>query len=270
MIDLELLYKNPLTLQAMIAQKEGFFKELDVPVNIKLIDYLPGFDMTHVTANVGDTTKVVEALKSGNDIVITSTLTRTMKIILKRNISPTKKLKLIASSNQSLGIYVERKMKELGLSYESITCKEMKERQKMLDNLEVDGACMIDPFLLRHIGTNYELIQEGKDTSYNYTCWAFKGEYARENPIQVIKFHKALNKATDFYNNMKVSDKFTYASSLLDIDKSLKDFYENLTFVEDTEYSILDLMYVYQWKVEKENYLNFEIDPHKVIFKWKK
>ncbi len=268
MINLRLLYKNPLSLEPIIAQKEGFFKKNKVEVKLDLIGHFPAFDMTKVTANVGDVTRIFERISSGEKLIITSDLTRTMKLILIDGYENKKHLKILSSSDQSLGIYTEYFCKKKNISFEFIVQKDMLKRIEMLKNKEVDGACMIDPFTIPFINNGYKLVYEGKDHVDNYTCWAFKKDYVDNNFLEVINFHKSLNEASIFWNNLSKDKKVQYAHDVLDFDDILDEYYSNLVFNQDKEYDKNALKNCLDWKIKKTP--NIKKDYKDVILKWKK
>ncbi len=268
MINLRLLYKNPLSLQPIIAEREGFFKENDVSVKVDLIGHFPAFDMSKVTANVGDVTRIFERISNGEDLVITSDLTRTMKLILIKGYEKKKHLRILASKDQSLGIYTEYFCKKNNISFEFIVEKNMLKRIELLKNKKVDGACMIDPFTIPFINNGYELVYEGKNHKDNYTCWAFKREYVEKNYNEVINFHKALNKASIFWNNLKKEEKLNYAREVLEFEKDLDWYYSTLRFEQDKEYKKEALNNCLEWKLLKTKNLKKEYKD--VILKWKK
>ncbi len=267
MINLRLLYKNPLSLQPIIAKKEGFFKKNNVKVNIEIIGHFPAFDMSKVTANVGDVTRIFERISAGEELIITSDLTRTMKLILIEGYENKKHLKILSSKDQSLGIYTEYFCKKNNISFEFVVQKDMIKRIELLKNKEVDGACMIDPFTIPFIDKGYKLVYEGKNHKDNYTCWAFKKEYVENNLIDVLNFHKSLNEAANFWNNLDKDDKLKYAHSVLDFDKTLDDYYKNLYFNQDKEYDENALKNALKWKLSKTDNLKKEYKD--VILKWK-
>ncbi len=268
MIKLRLLYKNPLSLEPIIAQKEGFFKNNGVNVDVEIIGHFPSFDMSKVTANVGDVTRVFERISNGEDLVITSDLTRTMKLILIDGYKEKKHLRILSSSDQSLGIYTEYFCKKNNISFEFVVEKNMLKRIELLKEKKVDGACMIDPFTIPFIGNGYELVYEGKDHQDNYTCWAFKREYLSNNLEEVLNFHKSLNQASTFWNNLNKKEKVMYAHEVLEFDEVLDEYYSNLVFEQDQEYNQKALENCLKWKLKKTPELKKEYKD--VILKWKK
>ncbi len=267
MIKLKLLYKNPLSLPPLIAMDKGFFNKNKVNVDIEPVVNLPGFHMDSVTANVGDTTRIFENINNGIDMIITSDLTRTMKLILCDDYKSKGKLKIISSPNQSLGIYTEQFMKKSGLDYELILETNLAKRVEILKSGKADGACMIDPFLIPFIGNGFNVVYEGKSNEHNYTCWAFRKEYVNKNSQAVFDFHKSINEAGAYYNNLSCDEKVKYAKKLLNFDDELDEYYSNLQFEEDKQYSNEALKTCFDWKIRKEPHLrNIKIDN--IILQW--
>ncbi len=268
MIKLALLTKNPLSLQPLIAEEQGFFAKYNLAVEIDKIGHFPAFKMDDVTAQVGDTTRIFEHLKRGNDLIITSDLTRTMKLIIRDDYKPGTKLKILAAKSQSLGIYTEEYCKQNQIEFEYVTETSMQKRVAMIADKQVDGACMIDPFLIQFIGNGYQLVDEGKNYSDNYTCWAFKRQYLIEYGWEnIYNFHRALNEASQYYNQLSAKEKIATVKKHLDYQDELKTYYEQLTFAKESEYSADTLAKCYAWKCQKEpEYLG--LDLTEVIFKW--
>lgn len=267
MIKLEVLDKNPLSLEPLIAAKFGIFEKNNVDVSINYVPSFPAFDMTKVTANVGDTTRIFERIASGEELVITSDLTRTMKLVLRDDYKQIKKLKLLAAEDQSLGIYTEFFCQQNNIEFEYLTERSFELRRTMLANHEVDGACMIDPFLIDFIDDGYFIAYEGKNHQHNFTCWAFHREYYDNNPQSVLNFHKSLNEASIYWNNLQPEAKLELANELLVVLPKLDDFYRNLTFNQDQAYSLDALEACYKWKCAKTPGLE-GIDLESLLITW--
>lgn len=267
MIKLEVLDKNPLSLEPLLAAKWGYFKANNVDVKIGYVPSFPAFDMTKVTANVGDTTRIFERLASGEELVITSDLTRTMKLILRDDYKQHGKLKLLAAEDQSLGIYTEFYCNQHNIEFEYLTERSFVKRREMIKSGEVDGACMIDPFLIDFIDNGYFIAYEGKHHEHNYTCWAFHKEYYDNNPEAVINFHKSLNQVSTRWNDLSGDEKLALAEELLVVPTDLHDFYRELTFNQDKPYTRAALETCYQWKCKKTPGLeNINLDD--VLISW--
>ncbi len=269
MIKLEVLNRNPLSLEPLIADKMGYFKNNCVEVEVGIVTAFPPFDMSQVTANVGDVTRIFERLATGEELVITSDLTRTMKLILAEDYDPRKTLKILAATDQSLGIYTEYYCEKLGIDFEYFvpTDRSFDARRKLIANNLVDGACMIDPFLIDFIDNGYKVAYEGKDHEHNYTCWAFHKQFYDENPEQVVSFHKSLNQASLYWNNLPADQKLELAKELLIVPETLHDFYKNLTFNQDKPYTRQALETAYKWKCGKTAGLE-DLDLSDVLITW--
>lgn len=269
MIKLELLNRNPLSLEPLIANKMGYFKNNNVDVQIGMVTSLPPFDMSRVTANVGDITRIFERLATGEKLVVTSDLTRTMKLILKTDVDTSKTLKILAATDQSLGIYTEYYCKQNGIDFEYYipTDRSFDARRKLITDGIVDGACMIDPFLIDYVGNGYDIAYEGKDHEHNYTCWAFHKEYYDQNPEAVAGFHKSLNQASTYWNNLSGDQKLALAQELLLVPTDWEQFYKQLTFNQDKPYTRVALETSYAWKQTKTPGLE-GLDLEDVLITW--
>lgn len=269
MIKLEVLNRNPLSLEPLIAEKMGYFKNNNVDVEIGIVTSFPPFDMSRVTANVGDITRIFERLATGEKLVVTSDLTRTMKLILKDNYDRNKTLKILAAQDQSLGIYTEYYCQQNGIDFEYFvpTDRSFDTRRELIKNGDVDGACMIDPFLIDFIGNGYQVAYEGKNHEHNYTCWAFHKEYYDNNPEAVANFHKSLNQASDYWNELSDDDKLTLANELLLVPSGLDNFYKQLTFNHDKPYTKAALETSYEWKKTKTPGLD-NLNLEEVLITW--
>ncbi len=269
MIKLKLNRFNPLTLTPLIAKEQGYFDEENLEVEVELFKIRKPFQMDDTTANVGDVTRIFELVYNGLDMVITSDLTRTMKLILRDEWQNKDKLDIIISPNQSLGIYGEEFFKELGIDYNIVSGGNVYEREVLLKSGEIDGALMIDPFLIPFINHGYQLVFEGKNHIHNYTCWAFRKSYADKYPQNVLAFHSALNKAGQYFNSLSYSEKIDYAKHLLSFEDNLDDYYGNFVFEEDREYSSDALHACFNWKIKQDEYLKSLLIDN-LIFKWSK
>ncbi len=267
MIYLELLDKNPLSIQPIIAKEYGFFEKNGVQVKYEMVKSFPAFDMSKVTANVGDTTRIFERISNGEQLIITSDLTRTMKLILCNDYQTKRKLKILAANEQSLGIYTEYFMNKNNLKFEYVVETSFEKRIEMLKKKEVDGACMIDPFLIQFINNGYTLVYDGKDHKNNYTCWAFHKKFEIENPGIIKKFHKSLNEATKFWNELLPEQKLQIANKYLDTMQGLDDYYQNFKLDIDREYSIENLKTCLEWKQKKTN-ITVNNSLEEIIYKW--
>ncbi len=267
MIKISLIKANPLSIQPMIALKKGMFEKYGLEVTVKLNEKLSPFYIEDTTANVGDITRIFEHIYNGTDMIVTSDLTRTMKLIVCDDYNKKDKLRLSFSPNQSLGIYSEAYLSKNRIEYENIESNSIAHRKGLMTSNLLDGACMIDPFLNEFIGNGYRVLFDGNDFKDNYTCWAFRKEYVVKNKQNVINFHKALNEAGQYFNNLSGEEKIGIAYELLDIDECLEDYYSKFEFIEDREYSFNALQNAYNWKITKDEHLR-DMDITNIILKW--
>lgn len=267
MIKLQLLDRNPLTLQPLLAKELGLFDKYDLDVEITLIDKLPRFNMDEVTANVGDVTRIFNLIHDGIEMVVTSTLTKTMKMIIVNDYQERAKLHIISATTQSLGIYASEVIETLGIDAYLDDYGNLQERLEALENNRVDGACMIAPFLNKFINDGYKVVFDGKNHESNFTCWAFKKSFATNNREKVLNFHQALNEAGDYFNKLSKQERLEIAKKHLKVAQWDEEMYLNFEFDRDYEYSFQDLEKCFKWLKTKDSKFN-DFDYSNIIMKW--
>ena len=118
-INLQLIKKNPLTLQVLLAEKLGLFAKHQVTVNLSTTEDFtfngnnPFFN-GESDAMVGDTTFFFYMLKRGKKAVITSDLTRTIHLVGGPEL-PTDltHLKIGANRTGLLRLFLENDLKDM-------------------------------------------------------------------------------------------------------------------------------------------------------------
>ncbi len=267
MIKLQLLDQNPLSLQVVLADVFGLFKKYNVDIKYEMISFFPAFDMTKVNGQVGDVTRVFERIADGEEIIITGDLSKTMKLILIDGYQDKDELTLLASPDQSLGIYNEFYCSANNIKFKCHEERSIAKRVELLKNKRVDGAFMIDPFLFEFIGIGYELVYDGKSHPDNYTCWAFDKSFLNNNKEMVLNFHHAINEGIEKFNKLSKGEKLKLAKEHLNFEEKLNAYYEELFFDQTTQYSDQVLKRAFKWKCSKNSGLH-NINIEDIILLW--
>ena len=259
-INLQLIKKNPLTLQVLLAEKLGLFTKHQVTVNLSTTEDFtfngnnPFFN-GESDAMVGDTTFFFYMLKRGKKAVITSDLTRTIHLVGGPEL-PTDltHLKIGANRTGLLRLFLENDLKDMIPNAEIVWINNSYERLEALSKGDIDALVAIDPFVTDVLEAGGQIIWSLRNSHHNFVMWAFDEEFYHHNQEAVANFYQALEETTEIFNTATPEQRVQYARDC-DYNEKLAQRFESFTFEPQSVYSVEDFNLCQEWM-----YRNGEID----------
>lgn len=254
-INLQLIKKNPLTLQVLLAQKLGLFTKHNITVNLSTTEDFPfngnnPFFNGDSDAMVGDTTFFFYMLKRGKKAVITSDLTRTIHLVGGRCVpEDLSHLKIGANRTGLLRLFLENDLKEMISHAEIIWLNNSYERLQALENGDINALIAIDPFVTDVVEAGGKILWSLKDSKHNFVMWAFDEDFYYANQETVAKFYEALEEATTIFNQASEQQKIQYARDC-NYAEDMAQRFKTFSFEKQSPYSVEDFNICQQWMYE--------------------
>lgn len=259
-INLQLIKKNPLTLQVLLAEKLDLFTKHQVTVNLSTTEDFPfngnnPFFNGESDAMVGDTTFFFYMLKRGKKAVITSDLTRTIHLVGGRHLpNDLSHLKIGANRAGLLRLFLENDLKEMIPHAEITWINNSYERLQALENGEIDALVAIDPFVTDVVEAGGKIIWSLRNSRHNFVMWAFDEEFYHHNQEAVSNFYQALEETTEIFNAATPEQRVQYARDC-GYNEELAQRFKTFTFEKQSPYRVEDFNLCQEWM-----YRNGEID----------
>lgn len=268
-INLQLIKKNPLTLQVLLAEKLGLFAKHRVTVNLSTTEDFPfngntPFFTGESDAMVGDTTFFFYMLKRGKKAVITSDLTRTIHLVGGRQLpNDLRHLKIGANRAGLLRLFLENDLKEMIPHAEITWINNSYERLQALENGEIDALVAIDPFVTDVTEAGGKIIWSLRNSHHNFVMWAFDEEFYHHNQEAVANFYQALEETTEIFNAATTKQKVQYARDC-GYNEELSQRFETFTFEKQSAYRVEDFNLCQEW-MYRNGEINELYDPNQYI-----
>lgn len=217
-INLSLIKKNPLTLQAIIAKKMGIFEKYGVEVNLNIQEdfnfggknpFLEG--ESH--ALMGDITFFFYMLKRGKKSVITSNLTRTISLLISKDApKDLKGLRVGVNRAGMFKLFLENDLKDKLEDVEIVWINNTYDRIKALEEGKIDALVAIEPFIDELIDKGHKKMWSLRESDKNLVMWCFEESFYKRNKESVKNFHKALEEAKRIFNESSKEEKINIAT----------------------------------------------------------
>ena len=245
-----IIKKNPLTIPVVLSEVLGLYKENKINVSINYEeDFLFKGKNPYATSEsdcmMGDLTFFFYALEKGIDSVITSNLTRTIHLLLRKDKSfKDENLKIGVNRTGLFRLFMENDLKDKLKNPEIVWINNTYERIEALKKNEIDGLIAIEPFIdeieNRDLGKR---VWSLKNSDKNLVMWCFKREYYEKNKEEVKIFHKVLREANNIYNNMLEEEKRKFLKEHMNYDEehieiALKFKFEKEGQVREEDYNL--------------------------------
>ncbi len=251
-INLQLIKKNPLTLQVLLGKQLGLFTKHNVEVNLSTTeDFL--FNGTNPFFNgesdamVGDTTFFFYMLKRGKKAVITSDLTRTIHLVGGQNVpEDLSHLKIGANRTGLLRLFLENDLKEIIPHAEIIWINNSYERLQALENGEIDALVAIDPFVTDVIEAGGKILWSLSNSEHNFVMWAFDEDFYYANQEAVYNFYQALEETSIIFNAATPEQKIQYARDC-GYNEDLAQRFKTFKFEKQSLYRSEDFNICQEW-----------------------
>lgn len=252
-INLNLIKKNPLSLTSILADKLGIFKKYDIDMNLYLdedflfkgnIEFLEG----RSDAMMGDTTFFFYMLEKGKRAVLTSNLTRTINLVggkdLAKNLDG---IRVGVNRSGLFRLFLENDLKDLISNPEIVWINNTYDRIQALNNGKIDALVAIEPFVSKVVNNGGKVIWDSKNSDKNLVMWCFDEDFYNKNPETVKNFHKALNEATEIFNNSSDEEKVNYFIEYCGFPKDVAEGFRNFSFEINGNYKKKDFDLCQEW-----------------------
>lgn len=251
-INLRLIRVNPLTLPVLIAKEMGIFEKHGVEINLAvdekfLFDGNPDFYEGKADAMMGDIVMFFEMLEKGKDAIITSNLTRTMKLVGKNYPENFEGLIIGTGMSPLVKLYVQNDLNENFKNAKTVKIKNSYDRVKALLNGEVHALSAIEPFISDVLEKGGEVIWDSRNSNSNLLMWCFDREFYTNNKELVIKFHEALEEVQEIFNNSSEDEKVRLAIECGKYDTNLANRMRNFDFEKQDNFKAEDFEISQQW-----------------------
>lgn len=211
---------NPLVLPVILADKLGYFQKFEVPVALEIADNFEfggknRFLDNQVDAMMGDLTFFFDYLVSGKDAIVTSTLTRTIKLVGRQELESYENLKVGVARKGLFPFFMAHDLAKVLTNPEIVWIDNTYERIEALKNGEIDALVAIEPFIhdvLTQLPT--KLIWSSQDSDKNMVMWCFDKAFYQRNPQLVKRFHYALEAAMEDFNQLTADEKEAQAKKI--------------------------------------------------------
>lgn len=264
-----IIKKNPLTIPVILSEVLGLYEKNKIKVYINYDNdfFLKGrnpYTLGESDCMMGDLTFFFYALEKGLDSVLTSNLTRTIHLLLRKDKSfEDENLKIGVNRTGLFRLFMENDLKDKLKNPEIIWINNTYERIEALRKKQIDGLIAIEPFI-DEIENEYLGIRAWslKDSDKNLVMWCFNREYYEKNKEEVKVFHKVLREANNIYNDMLEEEKREFLKEHMNYDEEHIEMALNFTFEEEGPVRQEDFNICQEWMLRegeiKSRYSNEE------------
>lgn len=252
-INLNLIKNNPLSLTAILADRQGIFKKYGIDMNLYLdedfffkgnIEFLEG----RSDAMMGDTTFFFYMLEKGKKAVITSNLTRTINLVGSKDINgDLEGIRVGVNRSGLFRLFLENDLKDMIKNPKIVWINNTYERIEALKKGEIDALVAIEPFVSKITNDGGKIIWDSRNSDKNLVMWCFDEEFYNNNSEGVKNFHKALNEAARIFNNSSKEDKANYFMEFCGYSKELAEGFKDFIFEISDNYKKEDFDLCQEW-----------------------
>lgn len=211
---------NPLVLPIIFADRLDFFKKRGVPVDLTVVDDFifnaaPSFVDGDVTAGIGDLTFFFDDLEHGKDAILTSDMTQTVQLLVRKEITDYTGIKIGVARRGLFPFLIENDLKDLVPNAQIVWLDNTHERIAALKEHEIDGLVAINPFIdqvLEEVPS--KVIWNLRNSNKKLIMWTFDRPFYLRNKEMVQQFHFALDDAAQYFNQQSPADKVRLASEV--------------------------------------------------------
>lgn len=271
-IKLSLIRKNPLTIPVLMADKLGLFKKNNVDVELEIEEDFAfkrndAFYEGHVHAMVGDVTFFFYMLERGKKAVITSNLTRTIKLIGRSNLVVGEDGIRVGVNRAGLfRLYLENDLKDITPNAEIRWINNTYDRMKALKDGEIDALVAIEPFATDVVEAGGKIIWSSKNSDKNLVMWAFDEEFYNNNVNEVVNFHKSLEEAQNIFNSSTEEEKIRIAMECAGYSTKMAERVRKFSFEPQNNFRHEDFNLCQEWML-RANEISNKYDAESKIAK---
>ncbi len=268
-INLRLIRVNPLSLPVFIAKEKKIFDKYGVDINLGvdekfLFDDNPDFYQGKADVMMGDIVMFYKMLEKGKDCVITSNLTRTMKLVGKNYPKDLKGLVIGTGMSPLVKLYVQNDLNDNFKNAKTVKIKNSYDRVNALLTGEVHALSAIEPFISDVLEKGGEVIWDSRDSRSNLLLWTFDRKFYNKNKDLVIRFHQALEEAQNLFNSSSENEKVILATECGKYEQNLANRMRNFSYEKQDNFNQEDFDVSQEW-MYKNNEISKLYDGKSII-----
>lgn len=253
---INLIKENLLSAEVLLADKLGLFKKNDINVKIQIqekFEFNSSKKEDYFNAMVGDLHMILPLNEQNREFIITSTLTRTTKLMTNKSFKKISDLdsKRVSSSLLDFFLLTDKKLLPKNLKFTKHYVNTHERIAALFDN-EVDLITAIDPFNNYVIEQGGKVVFDSKWSNHHFLAWGFEKNFYLKNKNMVKRFHKVLNQSKQYFNNLDDVDKYQIMKNKLGYDNQHAKRLQNFKYEIDQNFSKQDFNICVKWMLEKQ------------------
>lgn len=265
---------NPLVLPVIFADKLGYFEKFGVLVDLTIAETFQfaqksSFVAGDVDAMMGDLTFYFNYRQQGKDAVVTTDLTRTIQLLVKKD-APKKGLRIGVARKGLFPFFMAHDLKNILNQPEIVWVDNTYERMALLQNGKIDGLVAIEPFITDILKSqpDTEILWHSKNSNKNMVMWCFDRKFYDNNGETVANFHRALEAAAQDFNALSATEKCAQAIKVAHYTPQAAENLRHFTFEEQHNYAAKDfeLLADFLWQTGEVNQKYLAADCLRKVF----
>lgn len=244
---------NPLVLPVILAERLGYFDRHQVPVDLELSETFQfhsnkSFTGNGVDAVMGDLTFFFDYLNQGKEAIVTSTLTRTIKLVGYPEAVSKKGIRVGAATKGLFQFFMDNDLKDKLIEPETSWIDNTFERIEALRKKEIDALVAIEPFvyqIMKELPT--EVLWDSKNSDKTMVMWCFDKVFYQENQVLVRNYHLALEEAAADFNRLSPEQKVKTCIEIAAYTEEAAQEMGHFSFEPQQNYSAKDFQLLADW-----------------------
>lgn len=245
---------NPLVLPLILAQELELFTAHGVTVDLRLSDTFifngkEEFLTNEVTGMMGDTTFFFYYLNEGKQAKITSTLTRTIQLVGKKDWASYENLTVGINQTGLFRFFQDTYLTSLLPPTNYSFINNTYERMTALKNNDIQALVAIEPFVSHILGEqeDTEVIWHSNHIEACYVMWCFDADFVEAHPESIRGFHLALSEAERYFNSQSPEEKRRLITTHCQLTEKQSLTFSDFQFEPSRNYSPEDYTLCQNW-----------------------
>src|SRR6056297_343227 len=247
----------------LIAEKEGFYEEGGVDVNITVFRSALDRDTALQTGNLdgamADMLTILFYKESGMDFKMTSSTYGNYRLISspnlnKKDFSALDSPQVGISSNTVIDFSTDLVISKLGMDdkVEKVAIPQMPVRLEMLYENSLDGSTLPEPLAYTAKFQGGEVIGDTEELNLYPGIVIFSSDILDEQSQTLVKFYEGYNMAVEYLNKTDKNEFYDYLVEELGFSENIKDSFDFPEFTKREAPDKYTFNTVYGWMLEKD------------------
>jgi len=247
----------------LIAEKEGFYEEAGVDVNITVFRSALDRDTALQTGNLdgamADMLTILFYKESGMDFKMTSSTYGNYRLISspnlnKKDFSALDSPQVGISSNTVIDFSTDLVISKLGMDdkVEKVAIPQMPVRLEMLYENSLDGSTLPEPLAYTAKFQGGEVIGDTEELNLYPGIVIFSSDILDEQSQTLVKFYEGYNMAVEYLNKTDKNEFYDYLVEELGFSENIKDSFEFPEFTKREAPDKYTFNTVSGWMLEKD------------------